>query len=292
MRVLVTGATGLIGRAVVTEARRQGLDIVAVSRAPIDGVETIVADLLEPRAASKVVVKARASHMIHLAWADDPKGRWTSPQNVAWGVATLNLAQEFRDQGGSRAVFVGSCAEYDWSTPVLSEQTPLQPTTLYGATKAVTGRTLTQGLVAPGLGPVWARIFFCYGPGEPEGRLLGDVINGLRRGETVACTDGLQERDFLHTEDIARGLLSLLAADFTGPINLGSGIATPVRALITLLSDMIPTGQIQLGARPRPPHDPPVLVADTSLLKRVTGFVPKYDLKSGLADVLAQETGQ
>lgn len=280
-RVLVTGATGLIGRQLVPTLRNAGLDIVEIDRNR--------ADLLDKQQTTKAILEAGADSLIHLAWHAGPADRWTSLANLDWMTASLDLLRAFADAGGKRAVMLGSCAEYDWAVPVLHEDTRLAPTSLYGSAKAATGLAATGAASALGIRLCWARLFFCYGPGEPEGRLLGDLIKGLARGDTVDCTEGLQRRDFLHTADVATALLMVLQSNLEGAVNIGSGIGTPVADLISEVARLMDAeDRVVLGARPRAKSDPDRLVADISRLA-TTGFQPRFGVTDGVADTLRAE---
>lgn len=286
--MIVTGAGGLIGAPAVVALRASGFHVIAVGRsqAIANAHQTISADLLDPGSRRNALVQAGASHLLHLAWHSGPDDRWTSPANGAWADATQQLAREFAESGGKRAVFAGSCAEYDWSFPVLSETTPLAPATPYGKAKAKTGAWLMKQGPRLGLSLAWARIFFCFGPNEPPGRLLGDLIDGLFAGVPVACTDGAQERDFLHSLDVGRALALLLAGEAEGAINIGRGTATPVRDVITTAARLMGRADLpQLGARARAPNDPPKLVADVTRLASI-GFHPAFSIEAGLRDVV------
>ncbi len=133
-RVLVTGATGLIGRHLAAPLAAAGYEVVALSRQG----KGLTGDLLsDPEG---IAERARADHLIHLAWHDAPTARMTAPENLDWTVASLRLLRAFAANGGKRAVMVGSCAEYDWSgAGHLGEDAPLKPATPYGAAKAATG---------------------------------------------------------------------------------------------------------------------------------------------------------
>lgn len=282
-RVLLTGASGLIGRHVGAALRARDYEVVAVSRRPGCMTGNLLAD------PEGIVVRAEADHLIHLAWHDGPD-RWTAPENLDWVGASLRLLRAFAEAGGTRAVMVGSCAEYDWSGGHLSETTPLRPATLYGAAKAATGMAAMAGAGAMGVSLAWARVFFCYGPGEPEGRLFGDLIRGLSAGRAVDCTDGLQRRDFLHTEDVGRALAMLLQGRVEGPVNIGSGTAVPVREMIlTIARQMGREDLVRLGARPRPPEDPALIEAGVERLSNDVGFRPRYDTMTGIRAVLQSE---
>lgn len=280
-RVLLTGATGLIGRHCVGPLEEAGFAVVAASRARGDDL------LADPEG---LVARAGADHLVHLAWADGAKDRWSSPANLDWVGASLRLLRAFAAAGGRRAVMAGSCAEYDWTgAGRLGEDAPLHPATLYGAAKAATGIAAVAGAKALGVSLAWARIFFVYGPGEPEGRLFGDLIRGLAAGRQVACTDGLQRRDFLHAGDVGRALAMLLQSPAEGPVNIGSGRAVAVAEMIGEFARQIGRPDlVRLGERPRPPDDPALIEAATLRLDG-TGFRPAHDMTTGIRAVLQSE---
>lgn len=290
-RILVTGASGFLGRHCVTALAEAGHQVIALSREPTGfpaGIETLACDLLDADARSQALVTARADCLVHFAWAADPRDRWHTPRNLDWIAASLALAQGFAAAGGRRFVFVGSCAEYDWAGGTLSESaTPLRPATLYGAAKAATGMALTAAAGALGISVAWPRVFFCYGPGEPCGRLVADLIAGLSRGERVACTDGEQRRDFMHAADIGRAVGEVALSDIGGPINIAAGEAIPVKRLIGEVAQALGRPDlVDLGAITRPATDPPLLAADNARLQAL-GFVPRFDLAAGVRDTIA-----
>jgi nucleoside-diphosphate-sugar epimerase len=290
--VLLTGASGLIGRQCVPALIEAGYRVTVLSRggeAP-NGAQALKVDLLDHASTRAAVGQAQATHLLHLAWHAGTKDRWTTPANLDWVSATFALVQAFAAAGGKRAVCVGSCAEYDWSAETLREDTPLRPATLYGAAKAAAGLALTKAAPSLDISLAWARVFFCYGSGEPPGRLFGDLVKGLKAGEPVNCTDGEQRRDFMHTADIASALTVLLSGGVEGPVNVASGQAIPVRDLIMEAANQVGRPDlIRLGAIQRPATDPAVLAADVSRLTSEAGFSPRYTLKAGVAQVLAAE---
>jgi nucleoside-diphosphate-sugar epimerase len=292
-RVLLTGATGLIGQHVVGPLRAAGYEVICASRSGrgVGGAEGLALDCLDGGAVAAALEGLGATHLIHLAWHDGPADRWTSPANLDWVGASLGLLRGFAKAGGQRAVMVGSCAEYDWggaSAGPMAETTALRPASLYGAAKAATAMAALAGAGALGLSLAWARPFFCFGPGEPEGRLFGDLIKGLQANRPVDCTDGLQRRDFLQTEDLGRALADLLHSPVEGAVNVASGQAVAVREVIMALASAIGKPDlVRLGARPRPANDPPLIEADIARLRDEVGFRPRHDLASGVAATLS-----
>lgn len=289
MKVLVTGASGFIGRHVVSAlASKLGVEVVAVGRAPYlgapTGVRQEVANLLTAGTAAEMMSRHRPTHLIHLAWNAIPGRFWTAPDNLDWAAATFALLRAFAEVGGERAVMAGSCAEYGWTGEGrLYEDSLLAPTTFYGAVKDATRRAVCAFGDQAGVEVAWGRVFWLYGPGEAAGRLVSDVAAALSRGEPVETTEGTQRRDFLHVEDVAGSFVAALLSKYSGPFNIGSGEATPVRRLIEILAEELGARNlVRFGALASLPGDPPFIAADITRLHDEIGFKPRYDLESGL----------
>jgi nucleoside-diphosphate-sugar epimerase len=287
-RVLVTGATGFIGRPVVGALAARGLEVHGVSSRQIRDVYDQViwhqADLLDAAQTAALVDRVRPSRLVHLAWDVQP-GAWAGAgSHLAWLRAGVHLLERFAAAGGQRVVMTGSGAEYDWQAGVCSERTtPLAPATLYGTTKLALAQVLAAYGRDTGLSTAWARVFFTYGPHENERRLVASVVRSLLAGEPAACTDGRQVRDFLYVDDVAAAIVALLESPVTGAVNVASGEPLSVAALATRIGTLLGRPElVQLGARPTPANETPLVVADVSRLTQEVGWTPAYSLDEGL----------
>ena len=160
-KVLVTGATGFVGRMALAPLVARGYEVHAVLHGPrVDapGVTWHEADLL----ASPELVRAIApSHLLHLAWYAVPGKYWTSRENLRWVRASLALYDAFVAAGGTRVVMAGSSAEYDWSSGHCREgDTPIAPATYYGQAKAALWNVIREDAKVAGVSCAWARFFF------------------------------------------------------------------------------------------------------------------------------------
>lgn len=298
MRVLVTGATGCIGRHALPLLAARGAEVHAVSsrRAPADDASGAVwheADLLEPGRAAALAREVRATHLLHLAWYIAP-GRWAAaPQNYAWVEAGLTLVRAFHEAGGQRVVGAGSCLEYDWRYGYCTEGlTPHTPHTFYGVCKhalqsVVSGYAAVARTDMPGLSAAWGRAFFLYGPHEHPDRLVAAVARALLKGEPARTSHGRQVRDYLHVQDVADAFVTLLGSDVTGPINIASGQAVTLRHIIERLGTLAGRDDLlQIGAIPAAATDTPLVVADVTRLTRELDWRPKIGLDEGLRQTM------
>jgi len=289
-RVLLTGADGFIGAPVAARLVGAGHDVHGVCLRGREGEHGLTwhrADLLAPETAEELVGSLRPELLVHLAWYTEHGRFWTSVENVRWVEATLRLLRAFASSGGRRAVLAGTCAEYEWTAQggVLSEfATPLRPRTLYGAGKDAT-REVAQALADhAGFELAWGRVFFLYGPCEPETRLVPAVARALLAGLPAEVTDGAQIRDLLHVSDVAAAFQSLLESDVQGAVNIGSGEPVALREVISLVGEAAGRPElIRYGAAQGRPGEPAQLVADVRRLREEVGFRPRVTLEDGIA---------
>ena len=287
-RVLVTGASGFLGRhCIAALAARGWADIHAVSRNgnALENASSHACDLLDPFATKKLLQEIKASHALHLAWYTVPGAYWTSPENLRWVAASATLFEEFARAGGRRFVAAGTCAEYAWSHGICSEATtPLKPWTPYGAAKHALQMRLSSLGPALGVATAWGRVFFPYGPREHPERLVAYVIRSLLAGEPALCTSGEQRRDFIYAGDAADAFAALLESGLTGAVNIGSGAAPELRSIIAAAAKRVGRPElIRLGARPLAASEPPLLCADVTRLRDELHWRARTSLEQGIA---------
>lgn len=290
-RVLVTGASGFIGRATLAPLAAAGFEVHAAARRPVDAPTGVIwheVDLLDSKAASGLVAETAPSHLLHFAWYAEPGKYWAACDNLDWLAASANLLKAFEAGGGKRVVMAGTCAEYDWSGGICEEGvTPLAPNTLYGACKNAMQGVLAAFARQYGLSSAWGRIFFPYGPFERPERLVPSVIMSLLKGEPARCTSGEQVRDFIHVQDAADAFVALLRSDVTGPVNIASGRAVPVKDIALAIGRLLGRPDlVQLGELPSPKGEPPVLEARTERLFGEVGWRPSLSLQQGLSETV------
>jgi len=292
-RVLVTGASGFVGRRAIDALAARGYEVHAVARggapdgAP-DAVRWHAADLLDARSRGELVGSLHASHLLHLAWYAEPGAFWAARENAAWVAASVGLLDEFAAAGGTRATIAGTCAEYDWTAPgPLAEDAPLVPATFYGICKDAT-RRVAEGLAErAGLSLAWGRIFFLYGPREDPRRLVASVARALVAGERAPTSAGRQRRDFLHVDDAAGAFAALLDSDVAGAVNVASGEAVAVRRVVETLAQAAGRPELlDVGALAERPGDPPQIAADIARLRDEVGFEARVTLADGLASTV------
>ncbi len=290
-RVVLTGATGFVGRHAIAPLLAQGYEVHAVSSKKISesraGVIWHRTDLFDRAASAGMMAEIKPTHLLHFAWYAEPGKFWKSAENFRWVEASLGLLQAFAAAGGSRVVMAGTCAEYDWNYGYCREDiTPCKPDTVYGVCKNALQSMLQAFSKERGLSSAWGRIFLLYGAHEAMPRLVPSVIQALLKGELARCSHGLQIRDFLHVQDVANAFVALLESNATGAVNIASGQPVLLKDIIDMIARMIERpALVRLGAIAAG-HEPKLLVGETVRLNTEVGWSPTLTLENGLRQTI------
>ncbi|UGS38700.1 NAD-dependent epimerase/dehydratase family protein [Capillimicrobium parvum] len=262
MRILLTGATGLIGREVVRLAPA-GWEIVAAARRPVPGLETAEADLAAPGFAAALPVAVDA--IVHLAQAREYRDfPACAPGVIAVNVAaTAELLDHAARCGAGQFLLASTATVYRPGTtdgPPLREDGPVRCRSIYSSSKR--SAELLAGPYAALFGVRALRIFTTYGAVRDE-RLVSDLIDRVEHGRAVEVQGerGLVTSP-IHASDVARAVIAAVqrppergeldVVNVGGPQALG--IADMARAI----------GRV-LGREPRleaRPGEPPAFAAD------------------------------
>lgn len=286
-RLLLTGATGFIGRQVLRQLGDR-FEIHCTSREPKEASDNWhPIDLRDPSACIALIEAIHPEILVHTAWNTTHGEFWESTDNDDWLEAGRALFSAFARAGGRRIVGCGSCAEYpgisnrprqECETIQLSE-----PETRYGRAKLA----LMAHLGDLPIDYAWGRIFHPYGEHENRHRLVPSIATALRDGRPALCSSGRQVRDFIDVRELGRSISLLAQSSINGVINLGQGVPTAIAQLAFLLGEIAGRPElIELGALPDRVGEPALLVPDLARQTKELGFCPAIDLRAGLSDAL------
>lgn len=296
MRVLLTGLTGFIGSHVGRLVIRDGHELTAIVRPAsspwriadyAEHVRLLPGELEHVDRISDAIASLRPDVCIHLAW----RGGWgvdgRGDRNVDSIESSLNLVRTVVAAGCTRLVVVGTCFEYETGHEVVSEDTPIAPHDLYGASKHAVHVVAEHLTRAAGVGLAWPRIFYTYGPFEDPRRLVPSIVAALRRGEVARTTPGEQVRDYLHVADVAAAIWQIAQSDCAGAVNIASGVPVRVRDVASTVARLLDREDLlMVGALPYRADEPMVLAASGQRLREDIGWSPRYDLQTGLAQTV------
>lgn len=269
-RILLTGATGFVGRQVFKSLLDEGVSIRCIVR---EGKkrELPVSEKIEPPLVTKDLFEESEEWwqaalegihtIIHAAWYAEPGKYQLSHKNLDCLLGTLVMAKAAIARDVKRFVGIGTCFEYKQSSQQLSTDSPLGPTSPYAAAKAAVYLALSQTLPSHGVEFAWCRLFYLFGEGEDSRRLVQSIRLSLSEGREVALTAGNQIRDFLDVAEAGNRIVKVAISNITGPMNICSGMPVTVRELAESIADEYGRrDMLKFGLRPDNPVDPSFVV--------------------------------
>lgn len=268
--VLLTGATGFVGRQIHKRLLDQGHDVVVVIRPgsgdrlmPGQSVSRIVEtpDLFSESEDWWADKLAGVEAVIHAAWYVEWRKYTDSDINFDCVSGTLAMARGAAKSGVRHFVGVGTCMEYLLPSTELTIDSVLSPTTLYSACKLSVYHMLSEYFSKLDLTFSWCRLFYLYGEGENPSRLVPYVRERLSRGEIAKLSAGTQVRDFLDVGKAGAMIADVITTGQPGAINICSGQPTTIRQLVEFIADEYGRRDLlEFGAAVVHPSDPAAVV--------------------------------
>ncbi|MEJ7822559.1 MAG: NAD(P)-dependent oxidoreductase, partial [Chitinophagaceae bacterium] len=202
MKILVTGATGFVGKHVIKELLKYEHEIIATERTNSADlprkINTIKLDLdkMDPNK-NYFSETGEPDLLIHLAWQGLPnyKEKFHLEKNLpSHSVFLKNIV----DNGLQNLVVTGTCFEYGMKEGCLSEDIESDPQNPYAAAKDELRKFLEQLQAEKYYNLKWLRLFYMYGKGQNPNSLLSQLESALEKGETTFnMSGGEQLRDYL-----------------------------------------------------------------------------------------------
>ena len=300
--VFVTGATSMLGVALIEECIRQNTHVYALirpssgnlRRLPDSDMLTVIeCELSDLRGLTCFGLPAEIDAFYHFGWQHTTKAGRNSPglqaENILYSLEAVRLAAKL---GCRKFIGAGSQAEYGiHRTPATSPSTHPEPVTPYGISKLAAGRLCSHEAGKLGLSFAWVRIFSVYGENDSPESMISTILRSLMKNEHCALTQGIQNWDYLYSLDAGRAFY-MLGANGSGTYCLGSGQARSIRSYVEDMKAAAgSTSELGFGEIPYENGTPPGMCADISALTRDTGFKPSVSFKDGIANMIANRRG-
>ncbi len=287
-RVMVTGATGMIGLALIKECLKHNTEVYACvrpdsarnRRLPDSGLLHVINAGLEDLQSVRIPEKD-FDVFYHFGWSGtDRTGRedfFLQERNVGF---TLNAVRLASDIGCKKFIGAGSQAEYGPVNGEIDDLTPLQAVSAYGIAKDSAGK-MSRGLCSQlGLVHIWGRIFSVYGVNDKAGTMTDYAVRSFAAGRKAHFSEGSQVWNYLNEEDAGRVFYLMGEKICTDRVYRVAGSEQKkLRDYIYDIADLMDARDLCVfdregGACP--------LMTDISPLEKELGFRPVVEFKEGI----------
>ena len=318
-RAIVTGATGAVGMALIQLLIDKGIEIFVITRPDSMRNDRLrrLADSYSTSADKKINILewdfSKLSDLenntgkewdvfFHFAWAGaSGQGRndmYLQNQNVRMSLDAVALAERF---GCKKFVGAGSQAEYGRpylkkDTPMdyqidqyrLSSETPAFPEMGYGFAKLCAGYMTRDYAHQLGLEHNWLRVLSVFGPYDGDNSMMMQAIKGFMKGTSPDFSKGEQIWDYVYSKDAALAFYDVAEKGIDGKTYvLGSEKERPLAEYLSIARDIICPGlKLKMGTRPYGENQVMYLAADSSELKKDTGFECRYLFEDGIEETV------
>lgn len=268
MKIVVTGASGFLGRALMDCLAQRGLPALGVSRGHFPGILQV--ERYEDTPGGDVLV--------HLAEASDRAyAKANAPRYEQQALTTLEALQA---KGFSRVIYASSAVLYgDQGQSARKVGDPVYETDAYTRLKLASERMVL------GRNGVVARLANLYGPGMAEANVLSTILRQIRQEGPVRIFDATPVRDFLWVGDAARGLADMVAGQACGVFNVGSGVGVSIHELAAEVLSAAGQAGRQVEST-QPGNRFSRLVVDIAQTEAAFGWRPAVTLVEGIATLV------
>lgn len=285
MRVFLTGATGFLGSRILPLLEDH--EVLFLTRGQprylpqYPFAQALVGDLSQSGNWKGTVESFAPEWCIHLGWEGLPD--YSLPRCRANLDAGIGLFDLLIRCGVKKILVAGSCWEYGDATGAVKEDRYPVDCGVFAATKHALHVVLQSIARSTGIDYRWSRIFFAYGPGQRHTSLIPHCHAAYSAGEIPDIRDPAIAQDFVHVDDVARGIIEVLQSNAgSGVFNIGSGIPATVAQVVNQVAGHFgaspPFSSIEPGAG---------FWADTSRTTALTGWQARIPLAEGIAQALA-----
>lgn len=290
--VLVTGASGLVGKSVLELLATRGRQVVALDRSTAShaGIDIIDCDLRDVHRLHAIAARTAPGSIIHCGAHSGPMVARDNPADLVAVnvVGTTNMLEVARIRGMRRFVYCSSASVYgSTASGPVREDVPLHPSTVYGATKLAAEQIVLAYAKEHGVDAVSLRLAWVYGPNRTTACILRRMVaDALAKRPTRIGWGADFHRQYVHASDAAAALLGALDARGLSQraFTVTGGTFLTLGEIAELVREVMPGADIALAPGPDPDDDLHHEF-DISAARRELGYEPRIALKSGIEDM-------
>lgn len=298
-KVIVTGATSMIGLSIIDACLEAGIskvyavvrpDTKKLGRLPEDSRINVIECSSERYNELPVMIKDECDVFYHAAWSVSDSSRNEDiigqAKNIQYTLEAVDAAARLKCK---KFIGTGSQAEYGkLDIDRINENSCVNPVQPYGIAKYAAGKLAAEEAEKCGMDFFWVRIFSVYGIHDKPTTMVASTIRKLINGEKTTFTAGEQRWDYLYSSDAGRAFYLIGEKAVGNKVYcLGSGQAYPLREYIEIIGKAV-NGKAPSGIGEIPYTDGTVmnLCADISRLQKDTGWKPEVAFEDGIRKII------
>lgn len=289
-KIILTGATGLIGKEVIKPLKDLGFDIYALTIDkfnPDCGITWIPCNIFDENSLKDIFEKIKPEYLLNFAWCTT-EDYLTSNLNFEFLKAGMNLLKFFKMNGGKRVVFPGTCFEYAFQDKPLKETDIIFPKTTYAKCKNHLRELAELYCVNNDISFGWGRIFYVYGHKENEKRLTAYIINNLKQNNEVVIKNGNLMRDYMYSKDIAYCFAKFLDSNITGAVNICTGKSITLADYASIIAEKLNKDKLVI-IKNEETSQPANIIGDNTKLMSIIQTDLIFDIKRRINDYIREE---
>lgn len=278
--ILVTGASGFIGKALVARLKASGHDVVSL--------DSSSGDIAAPQTLDKLA-QVEIAHVFHLAGRTFVPDSWQDP--LSFGrtnvLGTINVLEFCRKNNASLTYLSAYIYGHPETLPI-AEQSQINPSNPYGLTKRLAEEVCEFYASTYGINITTIRPFNVYGIGQRASFLIPLIIQQALTGSCIVVNDLVPKRDYIYLDDLTSALLVTLDKNSENyeAINIGSGSSLSVKEVIDIVQDIAGTNKEILTKKQSRANELMDVIADISKAKTVLGWKPEHSFREGIEKVI------
>lgn len=296
-RVIVTGATGFVGRNLIKKLLSLDYYVYAITRpnslnkSKLNDAENMKVIELDLNEIDKLLdyINTDCDIFCHLAWdgtrGGDRDNRVLQHSNYLNSLKTVEVAKKLNCK---RYLTSGSQAEYGICNTKINEDTECKPLTEYGKRKYQFFNKASLLLDSYGISFKEARIFSLYGAGDNEATMICSVLNKMINNISIDLSPCSHSWNYLYIDDAIGGIVKLIESDCpNGSYNFGGDETMKLRNFVEIMQKVTKSkSSINYGAIPYPKLSVIAIDPDNSKLKKETSWSPKIDFEHGIKNMV------
>lgn len=277
-KILVTGANGFIGSALMNRLQSHGLESIPYTRSNGD-----ISDYFS--------IDANVSHVFHMAAKTSPPESWNNPQDYyRTNVQGTLQVLEYCRKNNCGITFMSTYVYGKPQSPMVDESHPINAISPYHHSKVLAEDLCRYYADNYGVSVTILRPFNIYGPNQNDNFIIPTIAKQILDPaiEVVEVLDLVPKRDYVYIDDLVDVLMLTMGRSGLSTYNVASGVSTSVEELIVNIMEITRMNKTYRSKEVQRRNEVLDIVADIRKITTELGWVPRYSIHSGLSLTIAK----